>query len=210
METQDPILKLITDYIKDKTVLDIGCVEHNLENRNKDRLWAHKYITKNSKKTVGIDIQNEAIKKLKEEGYNVYHQNAENFELHMEFDVIFAGEIIEHLSNPGLFLERVKKHLSKDGLLIITTPNAFSVYRLLGIIKRFTNDPLVNGEHVCWYSPKVIKQLLVRHNYFIKKLTFTNYPFIDPKITSVLSNYICNIIGTKFRETMIVVAYNKM
>ena len=62
---QDRVLQTILPYIKGKKVLDIGCVEHNLINKNKRRIWAHDFIVNNSKYSVGIDIQKEDISVLK-------------------------------------------------------------------------------------------------------------------------------------------------
>ena len=41
----------------------------------------------------------------------------------MSYDAIVSCEGIEHLGNPLLFLEDIYKHLNKEGILIITTPN---------------------------------------------------------------------------------------
>ena len=41
----------------------------------------------------------------------------------MSYDAIVSCEGIEHLGNPLLFLEDAYKHLNKEGMLIITTPN---------------------------------------------------------------------------------------
>ncbi len=47
------------------------------------------------------------------------------------FDVIVAGEIIEHLENPGLFLRACRPLLSAEGSLIITTINAYCWFRFI-------------------------------------------------------------------------------
>lgn len=39
------------------------------------------------------------------------------------FDVISALEVIEHMDDTDLFLDRVRDHLADDGLLVVTTPN---------------------------------------------------------------------------------------
>lgn len=44
-----------------------------------------------------------------------------------EFSLITAIEVIEHLSNPGRLLQLARKHLSPDGILLITTPNIQSI-----------------------------------------------------------------------------------
>ncbi|PIN94898.1 hypothetical protein COU53_01765 [Candidatus Pacearchaeota archaeon CG10_big_fil_rev_8_21_14_0_10_30_48] len=44
------------------------------------------------------------------------------------FDVIYAGEVIEHLYNPDKFLEECNRVLKDDGFIIITTPNLCNWY----------------------------------------------------------------------------------
>tara|TARA_Y100000310_G_scaffold316318_1_gene367876 strand:- start:11839 stop:12795 length:957 start_codon:yes stop_codon:yes gene_type:complete len=40
-----------------------------------------------------------------------------------KFDIVYCNHVIEHSRTPDLFLKKLKKHLKKNGLLIITTPN---------------------------------------------------------------------------------------
>ena len=47
------------------------------------------------------------------------------------FDVIFAGELIEHIYDDVAFIRAVRAHLKPQGLFIITTPN------LLFVVDRF-------------------------------------------------------------------------
>jgi len=202
----DEILSQIHSHVKNKKVLDVGCIEHRLENKNKDRIWVHDFLRNTCKEVTGIDIVKEDIIKLRKEGYNVYYSNAETFKLNKKFEVIFAGELIEHLSNPGLFLNKCKDHLEKDGILIITTPNAFSLKRIFNIILKYTNDPSVNKEHTCWFSPKVLKELLLRYNFLIFDIKYANYPQIRPKIFQRVTNFLCIFFRKKFKETIIIFA----
>jgi|GEM_PF-811956 len=40
------------------------------------------------------------------------------------FDLIFSGEVIEHLSDPEMVLHQFSRLLKPDGILVLTTPNA--------------------------------------------------------------------------------------
>jgi len=152
-------------------ILDIGCLQHSIENVSSED-WLHGILCKNFENVVGIDIAEDVLK-LREFGYNVYQANAENFDLGRKFDTIVAGELIEHLSNPGNFLECVKKHLKKEGVLILTTPNLFWieywVRKLFGKLK-------INEETVAWYNFTLLKQLVSRHGFVIQE-----YEFIQEK-----------------------------
>ena len=76
-----------------------------------------------------------------------------------EYDYILCGEILEHLSNPGVFLEKLRKY---NCLIIITVPNAFSVIGFAWLKKKTEN---VNKEHVAYYSYTTLKVLIERHGY---------------------------------------------
>lgn len=90
-------------------------------------------------------------------------------------ELIVAGEVLEHLSNPGHFLTRLRKAYPKDaGIpLIITVPNAHSTSGLSSLQKGIEN---VNGDHVAWYSYKTLKTLLARAGYEIDELYWYNGP----------------------------------
>ena len=100
------------------------------------------------------------IKELFRQGYKVQIANAEEYNLDTDFDVIFAGELIEHLENIGGFLESCKKHMRADSKLIITTPNSFGI---IYFIMRLFGKRFVNPEHVCWFDEQTLEQFLKRH-----------------------------------------------
>jgi 2-polyprenyl-3-methyl-5-hydroxy-6-metoxy-1,4-benzoquinol methylase len=51
-----------------------------------------------------------------------------------KFELIIAGDIIEHLNCVGNMLSSARKVLAPGGDLIITTPNALAVKRVLGAV----------------------------------------------------------------------------
>ncbi len=206
---KDGVLSTIYPYIKKKEVLDIGCVDHDIRRRNKSRIWPHGFFKKYTKSVSGIDILEKDVNFLKKEGYDVSCQNAESFSFKSKFDVIFAGELIEHLSNPGNFLDRCHNHLKDDGYLILTTPNAFCGFRWLEMVYKYTNNPHASKakEHTVWFSPEVIEVLLERHGFKIERLDYAYYPFLRKdtfkwKILKVL----IKLTNKKFKDTMIVIA----
>jgi hypothetical protein len=73
-----------------------------------------------------------------------------------EYDIILCGEILEHLSNAGIFLDKLHKY---NLPIIITVPNAFGNNRARVGIEN------VNKEHVAWYSYYTLKVLIERHGF---------------------------------------------
>jgi len=154
------------------SILDIGCVATQLENvkRNiKSNCWLHEELAKRFSKVVGIDILKKEIQELKRMGYDIRYGNAEDFELNEKFDTIVAGELIEHLSNPGKFLDACWHHLKEEGKLILTTPNPF--WFEFSIRKNFRRLN-VNPEHTAWYDESVLSTLAKRHHFEVVEVKY--------------------------------------
>ncbi len=163
----------IGPYIKGKSVLDIGCVDARPDGQRKYKSTGmHLFLMERAAHLMGVDIDERGIEQMAGEGYNVVAGDAENMLLGREFDCIVAGELIEHLSNPGLFLDNMHHHLSEQGALILTTSNAFGISNFFRISKR--NEIKVHAEHTCWFDPKTISQLLLRHSFVVDRIFFTN------------------------------------
>lgn len=153
---------LIHRYCKGKKVLDVGCVGHTIPPDHP--LWLHKHVVEVASYTLGIDIEPEKVNELQQQGYNVAVADALSCDLGKRFDVIVAGQVIEHLDNPGIFLENMRKHLSKDGVLIITTDNAHGAMFIKDyLLKR----PNINPQHCMFFSRETITELLRRHSFEI-------------------------------------------
>lgn len=161
--------RIISELVRGKNVLDIGCVEHDLRNRERGH-WLHEHLRKTAKTLVGLDYEEEAIRRLAAEGYEVVAGDATRFDLARTFDVVVAGELIEHIDSAGAFLDCVTKHLDGSGEIILTTPNANClIYFLENLILGHEID---NPDHVCIYSPRTITLLLARHGYSVTKIVF--------------------------------------
>lgn len=173
-------INLLKKYIENKEVLDIGCVDHSWR-RYQKKDWLHKKIKDYAKSLTGLDYLQEDVEKLNKLGYTILCANAENFELKKKFDVIFAGELIEHLNNVGLFLNSVKKHLRKNSLFILTTPNVFALGNIVRIVLEFLGFKMKdNPEHTHWYDNQTLRQVLNRNGFEIEEC-FTFYPNRYPK-----------------------------
>jgi predicted SAM-dependent methyltransferase len=86
-------------------------------------------------------------------------------ELNQSYDVIVAGEIIEHLENPGLFLRNMRRHLKPQGKLILSTPNPFYQGQTWKIWRY--GRPQNHEEHTHWQDPQTLSQLLARTGFAV-------------------------------------------
>lgn len=154
-------LDWIGPWVEDKNVLDLGCVCHDLSQMAVP--WLHGFIKQRAKRVVGVDILPEAIEQLKADGYDVQQGNVETMALGEKFDVIVAGDIIEHLNDFDAFFNRVKEHLNADGVFLVTTPNPVNYLRLMRILIKGSAGG--NKQHTCWFTPKVLVQLAQRFGF---------------------------------------------
>jgi SAM-dependent methyltransferase len=191
--------KEIIRFCSDKSVLDLGFVDHD-ENYEARSDWLHKRIRKVAKGLVGVDIDKRAVKILKKKGYDVRFADVENFRLGKKFEVVVAGDLIEHLRNVGQFMNCVKRHLQKKGTIILTTPNCLSLSNWIELVF-FGRVKYINQEHTHWYDENTLRKVLSDSGFSVKEVSFVvhNPRFIGEsrlrtilkKIRHVFSVFFC-------------------
>ncbi|MGI8943417.1 MAG: class I SAM-dependent methyltransferase, partial [Qipengyuania sp.] len=93
-----------------RAVLDIGCVEHDPDNY-RSPYWLHKALKQKATSLTGLDLSREGVDFLRDRGFEIVCQDAQSFDLGRRFEVIVAGDVIEHLEDHAGFLRSVKRHL---------------------------------------------------------------------------------------------------
>jgi predicted TPR repeat methyltransferase len=170
----------ILDACRNKKVLHVGCADVPLtQKRLDDGTLLHGMIEKVAAVQCGIDLSSEGVGILRERGYrNLAVADVEELARRnpfgdVNFDVIVAGEILEHLSNPGSFLEGLKPLLRDPASrLILTTVNAYCAYRFVNSL--LTGRERVHPDHVCYFSRSTLVRLLTRHGFEVEGFAF--YP----------------------------------
>lgn len=171
------------DFIKNicvgQKVLHLGCTDYPYTKRAVENdMLLHFELEKVASELYGFDFDQNGIDVLTElGGKNLIRADLEKLEdvaLDKTFDVIIAGEMIEHLSNPGLFLKGIKRFMDDKTKLVVTTINAYSgmrylIYGLRG--KGGVNEP-VHRDHVAYYSYKTLSLILERENLSVREFLF--------------------------------------
>jgi len=194
----------ILTKILGKEVLHAGCTDNMLTHSKADKdVLLHKKLSDICPSVTGIDIDRDGINFLKDKfGFdNIVCGSIESLDAifpENTFDVILAADVMEHLNNPGLFLQTAEKVLKPFGELIITVPNAFSFKKFLGVLlfRQERNHP----DHVCFYSLMNLHRLLHRYGFDISE-TYT-FTIVDPnkRKINVLANFVADIIIKLFRN----------
>lgn len=165
-------LMILGEIDNGKSILDLGCVDHSYLNEQSSD-WLHKYLYQKSKDVLGVDFEKKDIDILQKKGYNIIFGDVETIDLKRKFDIIIAGQLIPSLSNPGLFLDNVYRHLEDDGKFILTTANAWVFYRCM---YAFFGTNKLSAQHTSLNDKETIIQLLKRHKFEIVKFDYILYP----------------------------------
>jgi len=142
-------------YVKGKTVLDIACGTG----------YGLSFLKSEAQSVIGVDVDFQAIREAKKEcgeRSSVLLGDGTKLPLADEsFDVVTSFETLEHLHQRSLFLSELNRSLKRDGILILSTPNA-----------NYTNP--VNGKpmnpfHIFEYNPEELKAELENH-FVVQKI----------------------------------------
>lgn len=129
-------------------------------------------LNKEGYNSLGLDISKEAVNRAIQ-NYGNYYICADLYEYAInhenEYDIIIFTEVIEHLNDINSFMEKLKKLLTSEGKIILTTPNK-SFYPLE--VLWATDLPPV---HCWWLSEKSVKYIANKLNMNVSFLDFQNY-----------------------------------
>lgn len=174
----DYILKLCQKYFKPgKKLLDIGslfghlCRGAQLIGYETYGLDLPKYVEEFADRFRNFQINNIACNLEKEPA--PFARN--------KFDVIVAGEVLEHFNfYPDRFFAEIVRMLKPGGILILTTPN---LMRLNNVLKMFvgakknwdTKNDLINRDNCREFTAAEIVYLIKKSGLKVKKLEYKNF-----------------------------------
>ncbi|MDP2921388.1 MAG: methyltransferase domain-containing protein [Candidatus Omnitrophota bacterium] len=165
IKVRNPVYRIpyILRYCKNKRVLDIGCYDEAAVFKKGTGHWLHEEIKGAASYVLGIDnsssipdagIISDKDRIIKMDACNLDKKLFEN----NDFDLIVAGELIEHLPDTAGFFQHLKNNFSGKQL-ICTTPNAFYLGNLLlGAFKR----ECTHACHLQIYSYKTLNIMCER------------------------------------------------
>jgi SAM-dependent methyltransferase len=160
-------------------VVHVGFVdERRLETKLEDGKWLHSRLAVVADSIVGLDLSEEGVAWASAQGFEAHAVDAQSPEAVVALglepaDVVVAGEIIEHLDAPGPFLRAMRSLLKPDGLLVVTTPNA---YRVLNFLAPASGSELIHPDHTAWHSPHTLRNLLVRNGWAVEGMAYYQNP----------------------------------
>ena len=132
-------------------ILEIGCSDGEFLRLMKNEGWQVK----------GLEISEKSTQKAIDKGVDVSVHNA-NEKLPIKddsFDVVVAGEVIEHLFEDLDFVNECYRVLKKEGILIVTTPNLTSLKNRILMLFGFHPRYAIEDHHYKVYTFPGIQRL---------------------------------------------------
>ncbi|OGG87169.1 hypothetical protein A3B87_01075 [Candidatus Kuenenbacteria bacterium RIFCSPHIGHO2_02_FULL_39_13] len=154
--------------LKQKNILDIGCYDGTFLSMIKNK----------ENNFYGLEASNYGCEESLKKGIEVKKFYVNDDEVlpyeNIFFDLVVAGEIIEHIYDTHHLLLEISRILKPGGMFLITTPNVASFGRRLLLL--IGKNPLLeisvsqgNAGHIRYFTFETLKQILEKNNFQILK-----------------------------------------
>tara|TARA_B100000029_G_scaffold289884_1_gene283535 strand:+ start:1381 stop:2106 length:726 start_codon:yes stop_codon:yes gene_type:complete len=157
-------------------------------------------------KVTGIDASNNNIQvsKLHAKEMNLdikyIHSSPENINLENEFDVLLNMEVVEHVSDVSLFLERCSKLIKKNGIMFVATINKnlkSYLFAILGAEYILRWLPIGTHQWDKFLTPEELENIAKNKNFTLDDVVGMKYNLFSKKwnrSTDSSVNYISTFI----------------
>lgn len=171
-------------YLKpSKKFLDVGCSTG----------YFGDFIKNYAKVTVdGIEISKDKIEAKK------VLNNVFSFDLDSEwpssftknkYDYILFGDVLEHLKNPRLTLEKSKKLLNSGGYIFVSVPNIAHISTRLELVNgsfEYEDTGILDNTHLQYFTLKTFTNIVKEAGYNIVKVDYSYNDFPEKIIKELL------------------------
>lgn len=183
-------LRLIKSYKKKGSLLDVGA-----------GIGQFLKLARNEYDVFGTEISESAITIANNKfGINLIKGEIENISLDRKFDIITLIHVLEHVSSPSSTLNKCKKMLKSDGIIVIAVPNDVFLYRslflrMMSLTKygqkilyslhlrreisenwqKIVLDGSMNEIHLSHFSPSILEKFIKDNNLEILESTLDPY-----------------------------------
>jgi SAM-dependent methyltransferase len=201
--TNPTVQEFVSELARGKNVLDLGCADHYAEADKLDT-WLHRHIARSANSILGVDILEEEVADFRKRGYNMISGDAVSCSLDRKFDLVIAGELIEHVGNPGGLVANMARHLNENGRLVITTPHAFFLQSIVAFWMGLSRK-LIHPQHVGWFCRHTLRALIERNDCEVEQ----EYYFIRSRKVRAMLNFLHVRCPGFLASTIVAVAKKK-
>lgn len=164
IDLEEEIMFSFLPYPQRQKILDIGCGIGNISYKIQNQGFDIK----------GIDFSKVAVEKARKKIPAKCWDLDEGIPFDDNlFDIVWAGDIIEHVFDPCGLLKEVNRVLKKGGHLFLTTPNDFNIHQRVNIF--LTGKSIqsklyrIRGQckHHTYFSLELLEYMLRKSHFFI-------------------------------------------
>lgn len=167
---------LFEQYSKGKNILDYGCGDASFL----------KFFHQKGYQCTGVEYDPELVLRLRKENPGIRFYTVDDFWKRNEtFNIIFMGDVLEHIATPAGFLKNLRSKLSTNGLIAAQGPVennsnlALSVRKLFSALKGKNNLASHVPYHIsfsnCKNQEMIFKRAGLETKYY--KVSETTWPF---------------------------------
>jgi len=151
-----------------KKVLDVGCYDGTIS----------ALIKQLGNNVFGIDVSEKAVEIARERGIDARVWDLDNRLPFPDesFDVVVAGEVIEHVREIDFLVQEFWRVLRRPGYAVVTTPNLASLGRRLLLL--FGRNPLTetrwtpgSAGHVRYFVKDSLFELFESHDFHVSNFS---------------------------------------
>jgi 2-polyprenyl-3-methyl-5-hydroxy-6-metoxy-1,4-benzoquinol methylase len=155
-------LRMLSRLVRGSSVLDLGCAA--MPNR---RLRARRVVAFDLRPVEPMPPYTESVMG------DVNH--LDDLLPGQRFDTILMGELVEHLERPYDVLRSLRKHLTADGRLILSTPNPLGLPVVVAEYLRLRRF-FYTQEHTYYFPPRWVWRLLEGSGYRVLQTIGAGFP----------------------------------
>jgi SAM-dependent methyltransferase len=161
-------IEYLTEKARGRGVIHVGFVDTGCRTMNQEAgAWLHGHLARSATTLIGVDIDEAGVKEATAAGYEAYAVDCRDREALAAIGLepaplVIAGEVIEHLDDPGSFLSGLHNLVAPGGELVITTPNAYGLFNVFASLAR---TEINHPDHVVMFTWRTLTNMASRHGW---------------------------------------------
>lgn len=165
--------RLQRENLRDKKVLELGVGDASLTRKLRE---AGAIVD-------GVEVEPLYVEMARPHCRTIYSGDLNRIEqlgLPSDYDIIVAADVLEHLLDPEIVLSRLKAHLNKGGLLVVSLPNVANIYVRLSLLFgrfRYHTKGILDKSHLHFYTLDTARMMLRKTGWIVEEATVTAIPF---------------------------------
>lgn len=169
MNIKEKRVQFFLDCIKDRKgcrILDIGC---------QDGFLCH-HLKQCGHEPYGVEIVEQLVLEAQSKYPSITFVQADcEIEIPFEdgfFDIVWAGDVIEHVRHTDIFINQINRVLKIGGLFILSTPMHNRIKNAIICLYNFEKHFDPEFPHLRFYSLKSLRSVLEKRGFVIKSVKY--------------------------------------